>query len=145
MSTGTLRRGSRRLLADERGETGIIEMLMWLPVIVILLGTMGVALRQNTTAGIAQDAAEAAARQARSGVDPGDGRRLAEASLARSFDSGACTGTIDTSRWDAGMATISVTCTTEFTGLSYVSPGPYEVTRTWTETVDAARIARTGP
>lgn len=140
-------RSASRRPAGERGEAGILEMLLWVPVVVLLLGTMGVALRQNTTAGVAQDAAEAAARHARAGTSPADGRRLAETSLAASFDAhtGECTGTIDTSGWDTGTITVTVTCETDFAGLSYVAPGPYRVTRTWTETIDPARIARTGP
>ena len=136
-----------RLLADERGDAGVIEMLLWLPVAAVLLGTMGVALRQNATAGLAQDAAEAAAHQASIGVNPDDGRSLGEASLARSFadQPGTCSGAVDTSGWSAGTVTATVTCAADFGGLSYVGPGPFEVTRTWTETVDAARIVRVGP
>lgn len=131
----------------ERGEAGIVEMLLWVPVVVVLLGTMGVALRQNTTAGVAQDAAEAAARQARSAISPSEGQRLAESSLAESFAShgDGCAGSVDISGWDTGTVTVTVTCDADFAGLSYVAPGPYRVTRTWTETIDPARIARTGP
>lgn len=125
----------------------VIETLLWLPVVVVLLGTMGVALRQHATASIAQDAAEAAARAARSGAAASDGRQRAEQSLAGSIAGRArrCAGTVDTSRWDAGVVEVSVTCETDFDGLAYVTPGPHSVTRSWTETVDAARIARTSP
>ena len=96
-----------RSLADERGDAGVIEMLLWFPVAAVLLGTMGVALRQNATAGLAHDAAEAAAHQASIGVNPDDGRALGEASLARSFadQPGTCSGAVDTSGWSAGTVT----------------------------------------
>ena len=136
-----------RSWSDERGEVGVVEMLMWLPVVVVLLGTMGIALRQNTTAGLTQDAAEAAARQARTGTGPSEGVQLAEASLAQSFTRhpGTCTGTVDTTGWADGTVSVTITCDTDFTGLSYLNPGTYRVTRTWTETIDAARIARIQP
>jgi len=136
-----------RSLADERGDAGVIEMLLWFPVAAVLLGTMGVALRQNATAGLAHDAAEAAAHQASTGTDAIAGQTLAEASLTRSFTDqpGSCTGVVDTSAWAAGTVTVTVTCTADFAGLGYVGPGPFKVTRTWTEVVDAARITRVGP
>ena len=125
----------------------IIELLLWLPVVVVLLGTMGVALRQNATAGVAQDAAEAAARAARMAVTAGEGAALAEVSLGRSFAGRPerCSGQVDASGWDAGTVEVTVTCETDFGGLAHVTPGRHQVTRSWTETVDAARIARTGP
>ena len=125
----------------------VIETLLWLPVVVVLLGTMGVILRQHATGSVAQAAAEAAARAARSGVTAADGRQRGERSLVGSFVGRAegCAGTVDTSRWDSGVVAVIVTCETDFGGLAYVAPGPHRVTRSWTETVDAARIARTAP
>jgi len=142
-----LARWFRRLLHEERGDVAVIETLLWLPVVVVLLGTMGVALRQHATASIAQDAAEAAARAARSGATAADGRQRGEQSLAGSLADRAerCAGTVDTSRWDSGVVAVIVTCETDFGGLAYVTPGPHRVTWSWTETVDAARIARTAP
>lgn len=142
-----LARRLRLLFTEERGDVAIIETLLWLPVVVVLLGTMGVALRQHATASIAQDAAEAAARAARSAATATDGRQRGELSLTGSLAGRAerCAGTVDTSRWDIGVVEVTVTCETDFGGLAYVTPGPHWVTRSWTETVDAARIARTQP
>lgn len=136
----------RRWLADERGDAAIVEILLWLPVAIVLLGTIAVALRQNATGSIAQDAAEAAARAARNGVSAVDGQHRAEQSLADSFagQPNPCQGQVDVSHWEAGTVEVTVSCTTDFTGLDYVTPGHHQVTRTWTETVDAARRLRTG-
>lgn len=135
-----------RWLADERGDAAIIEILLWLPVAIVLLSTISVALRQDATASIAQDAAEAAARAARIGVSAPDGQRRAEQSLAASFagQPGRCDGQVDTAGWDAGTVEVTVTCDADFAGLASVTPGRYRVTRTWTETIDAARRLRTG-
>jgi Flp pilus assembly protein TadG len=134
-------------LSEERGDASIIATLMWVPVIVVLLGLVGTALRYNTTASVTQDAAEAAARAARIAQNPGEGSRLAQQSLDASLASfaGSCSSRINTRNWNNGTVTVQVTCTTNLAGLEFVRPARKTVTRSWTETIDNARITRTGP
>jgi Flp pilus assembly protein TadG len=136
-----------RRLADDRGDVAVIETLLWIPLVVALLTLMAGALRQHTTAAIAQDAAQSAARAAARAADSDSGRRAATESLESTLADhpGTCDATVDTTTWNTGTATVSVTCTTSFAGLDHLTFGPHHVTRTWAETVDNARIARTGP
>jgi Flp pilus assembly protein TadG len=136
-----------RCLADDRGDVTIIETLLWLPVMVALLGLMATALRHHATAAVAQDAAESAARAAARASDADTGRRDAQASLDQTFADhpDTCDAAIDTTTWNVGEVTVTVTCTTNLTGLDHFTPGDHQVTRSWTEPVDNARIARTGP
>lgn len=134
-------------VADDAGDTSIIATLMWVPVVALLMGLVATGLRYNTTASVTQDAAEAAARAARYAETPGEGARLAQQSLDTTLADfeGSCTSQIDTSNWDGGSVTVQLSCQTNLTGLEFAGPANKTVTRTWTETVDNARIARTGP
>ncbi len=137
----------RLLAADDAGDTSIIATIMWVPVALFLLGLVATGLRYNTTASVTQDAVEAAARAARIAETPSDGARLAQQSLDTSLADfpGDCTSEINTSNWDGGSVTVQLSCTTNLMGLEFASPASRTVTRSWTETIDNARIASTGP
>jgi Flp pilus assembly protein TadG len=134
-------------LGDERGDVAIIEVLLWIPIVVLLLGLLAVALRQSSTEALAQDAAEAAARAASRASDPETGERMAHQSLDATLAGhpGACDAVVDTSTWNNGQVHVEVTCATNLGSLERLTSGDHTVTRAWTETVDNARIARTGP
>jgi hypothetical protein len=125
----------------------IIEALLWVPIVVLLLGLLATAQRQSSTEAFTQDAAEAAARAASRAPDPESGECLANESLTATLADhpGACEADIDTTSWDSGQVHVEVTCDTNLGGLAPVAPGAHQVTKSWTETVDNARIARTGP
>lgn len=135
------------LLGCDRGDSSVISMLLWFPVIVFLLFLIDGAGRFNTVASITQDAAESAAREARRAETPDEGITRAELSLNQSLANynGECSSTVDVSNWNGGSVSVEVTCSTKLEGVAHTNLTDRTVTRSWTESIDNARILRAVP
>lgn len=133
---------------DERG-SATLELVVWAPVLLLLIGLLGLAGRINSAHGAVEQAAVDAARRASIARTPEAARSRALASAAESLahQGIACTSltvTVDTSGFAAqpgtpATVTATVSCPVRLSDLSLPLPGTRTVTHTAVSSLDTFR------